>query len=611
MSVSLVPRAAHHWTRRCHDSSKNLPRSQRCAEADMAPPASQPARPALTTPPRSCCQPLDMNSLEAHHLARQLPPSPPSFHSTAISGGRLLVGRLLLLLMCLEDSADIDGGAGDEELLLLLCGDAEVEDDEEEYMGHLVSKESSFCCSPSSSSSSPAFSDFSEAGDESSSMPPPTMTGFAALAAPLSSGSSSFRLSPTDVRNRHVFLFLTGQRRRRRHYCRPRACFGFSHRTAYLSVAYFDRFCLHRCFDVSNHCHNRIAIHPSMAISSSVSAPPVGDAVGGAAAGGGVRVVAAKMEEYSAPALSEFSTGDDDEYEFSCVSIRRDGSCWCSPRWNGAWAAVTPSTTSPASAPCYGRRNNAGDGGIVAQRPPPSSFASAQRLAPHPSCSVLGDVRKSQTLTWSVAPVLDYRPSTVAVAAVLAAIHGAMTKETLESKMGTLSPSCLLDKEDVYACHSLNAERERELVGGDKQDSQEAAAIKLRLRSAPPVIDESIDAAATARSTAGTPHVFCQPSLRWPESSSDRTRKRLNLLHRARPPFHWTDWLGRSLAMAHACRKGDVYGDRGVVSSQGLCVVYWFGHRPLRLVAADRAAEILGWQDLGVGTRHPLSWGGE
>lgn len=42
--------------------------------------------------------------------------------------------------------------------------------------------------------------------------------------------------------------------------------------------------------------------------------------------------------------------------------------------------------------------------------------------------------------------MLDYRPSTVAVAAVLAAIHGAMTKEAMESKMSILSPSCLLDK---------------------------------------------------------------------------------------------------------------------------------------------------------------------
>ena len=58
----------------------------------------------------------------------------------------------------------------------------------------------------------------------------------------------------------------------------------------------------------------------------------------------------------------------------------------------------------------------------------------------HPcSCSVL-----------AAASVLDYRPSTVAVAAVLAAAHGAMTKEALECNMSSPTPSCLLDK--VRAC---------------------------------------------------------------------------------------------------------------------------------------------------------------
>ncbi|KAF8673926.1 hypothetical protein HU200_048374 [Digitaria exilis] len=323
--------------------------------------------------------------------------------------------------MCLEDSADIDGGAGDEELLLLLCGDAEVEDDEEEYMGHLVSKESSFCCSPSSSSSSPAFSDFSEAGDESSSMP--------------SSDDDWFRCA----RRATVKWILE-----------TRACFGFSHRTAYLSVAYFDRFCLHRCFDRS--------VMPWAARLLAVACVSV----------------AAKMEEYSAPALSEFSTGDDDEYEFSCVSIRRMELLVLSTlEWR--MGGVTPFDYLPCLRSMLRRRNNASDGGIVAAKAAALIFASAQ-----------------------AASVLDYRPSTVAVAAVLAAIHGAMTKETLESKMGTLSPSCLLDKEDVYACHSLML---------SESESSSAATSKTAKRPPPSSSDsigaassyESIDAAATAR----------------------------------------------------------------------------------------------------------------
>jgi len=79
-------------------------------------------------------------------------------------------------LMCLEDGADLGGGltvSADDGKLLLLQSEAEEEDDE--YMDHLVSKESSFCCSPSSSvSSSPAFSDFSDAGAESSPSPMPS-----------------------------------------------------------------------------------------------------------------------------------------------------------------------------------------------------------------------------------------------------------------------------------------------------------------------------------------------------------------------------------------------------------------------------------------------------
>jgi hypothetical protein len=52
--------------------------------------------------------------------------------------------------------------------------------------------------------------------------------------------------------------------------------------------------------------------------------------------------------------------------------------------------------------------------------------------------------------------VLDYRPSTVAAAAILAASYGApLTKEALESKMSNLSPSCLIDKVSHSFTHSL------------------------------------------------------------------------------------------------------------------------------------------------------------
>ncbi|TKV92514.1 hypothetical protein SEVIR_9G166300v4 [Setaria viridis] len=269
-------------------------------------------------------------------------------------------------LMCLEDGADLDGGfadGADDGKLLLLSSGAEGEDDEE-YMDHLVSKESSFCCSPSASSPSP-----------------------------MASSEDWFRCARRDT----VKWILE-----------TRACFGFSHRTAYLAVTYFDRFCLHRCFDRS--------VMPWAARLLAVACVSL----------------AAKMEEYRAPALPEFRA-DDDEYEFSCVSIRRMELLVLSTLgWR--MGGVTPFDYLP----CLSSRLRRGNGGagagavIVAAKAAALIFSTAE-----------------------AASVLDYRPSTVAVAAILAATHGAMTKEALESKISSLSPSCLLDKDDVYACHSL------------------------------------------------------------------------------------------------------------------------------------------------------------
>jgi cyclin D5 len=107
-------------------------------------------------------------------------------------------------LMCQEDSTDLD--------------DDEDEEEVEEYMDHLVSKESSFCSSSSSTSSSSCC--FSDAGGES-----------AAAAAPMD-------------------WFALARRATVKWILETRGCFGFCHRTAYLAIAYFDRFCLRRCIDV-------------------------------------------------------------------------------------------------------------------------------------------------------------------------------------------------------------------------------------------------------------------------------------------------------------------------------------------------------------------------
>ncbi|OEL23259.1 Cyclin-D5-1 [Dichanthelium oligosanthes] len=320
-------------------------------------------------------------------------------------------------LMCLEDGADLDGGfadSADDGKLLLMYSEAQ-EEDEEEYMGHLVSKESSFCSSPSSSSSSPAFSDFSDAGTEQS--PSPSPTAFS---------EDWFRCA----RHSTVKWILE-----------TRGYFGFSHRTAYLAVAYFDRFCLHRCFDRS--------VMPWAARLLAVACVSL----------------AAKMEEYRAPALSEFRA--DDEYDFSSVSIRRMELLVLSTLgWR--MGGVTPFDYLPCLSSRLRRGNGGGGGGggIVAAKAAALIFSIAE-----------------------AASVLDYRPSTVAVAAVLAATHGAMTKEALESKMSSLSPSCLLDKDDVYACYSLML---------SESEGSSAAASKTAKRPSPSSPDpDSIGAGST------------------------------------------------------------------------------------------------------------------
>ncbi|XP_066335996.1 cyclin-D5-1-like [Miscanthus floridulus] len=329
-------------------------------------------------------------------------------------------------LMCLEDGADLDTAGGSAEsaddagrLAAFLYSDA-GEEDQEEYMDHLVSKESSFCCSPSSSSpsssSSPVFSDI--AGDET---------------CPSSTASSDewFRCAR---RATVEWIFET------------RAYFGFSHRTAYLAVSYMDRFCLHRCMDRS--------VMPWAARLLAVACVSL----------------AAKMEEYRAPALSEFRA--DNEYDFSSVSIRRMELLVLSTLgWR--MGDVTPLDYLPCLSSRLRRGDGSGGGGLVAAKAAALIFSAAE-----------------------AASVLDYRPSTVAVAAVLAAAHGPMAKEALESKMSSLSPSCLLDKGDVHACYST-------MLG----ESSSATPSKQAAKRPPPPSSgsttyESVDAASSLTAAA-------------------------------------------------------------------------------------------------------------
>ncbi|KQK14165.1 cyclin-D5-1 [Brachypodium distachyon] len=267
-------------------------------------------------------------------------------------------------LMCQEDGADLGDGftSDDDGGEMFFMHNAANENEEEEYMEHLVSKETSFCSSPESS-------------------------------APSIAGSEDWLQC---TRRATVKWILE-----------TRGHFGFCHRTAYVAVAYFDRFSLRRCVDRS--------VMPwatRLLAMACVS-------------------LAAKMDEYRAPALSELCFCGAGGYEFSSVSIRRMELLVLSTLdWR--MGAVTPFDYLPCLSSRLLRPANGGAGaGALVKAAAALIFSAAQ-----------------------VASVLDYRPSTVAAAAVLAATHGTLTKEALGSKMIHLSPSCLPEKEEVYACYT-------------------------------------------------------------------------------------------------------------------------------------------------------------
>uniref|UniRef100_A0ACD5YE40 Uncharacterized protein n=1 Tax=Avena sativa TaxID=4498 RepID=A0ACD5YE40_AVESA len=275
-------------------------------------------------------------------------------------------------LTCPEDGADLGDGVVDDGDLFLFyaAAAADDEDGDDEYVEQLVSKEASFC---SSSSPDSGDTDCSSAASE-----------------------DWFRQARLDA----VKWILE-----------TRGCFGLGHRTAYLAIAYFDRFFLRRRVDRAS--------MPWAARLLSVACVSV----------------AAKMEEYGAPALSELDAGGG--YEFCSDSIRRMELLLLSTLgWR--MAAVTPFDYLP----CFSSRLDRHDGG-------------GGGIGHHPARVALDSIGFIFA-TAEAGSVLDYRPSTVAAAAILAASCGALlTKQALEAKMDNLSPSYLIEKEHVHACYSM------------------------------------------------------------------------------------------------------------------------------------------------------------
>uniref|UniRef100_J3NEL0 Cyclin-like domain-containing protein n=1 Tax=Oryza brachyantha TaxID=4533 RepID=J3NEL0_ORYBR len=201
-------------------------------------------------------------------------------------------------LTCQEDGAELGDGVvddGDGDVYLLYNAAAGDDDEEEEYVEQMLSKEASFCCSSSSSM-------FDAAGGDGDGEDMPSLAS-----------EDWFR----QARLAAVKWILE-----------TRGYFGFGHRTAYLAIAYFDRFCLRRRVD-------REAM-PWAARLLSVACVSVAakmeeyrsPALAGVAMPWAARLlsvacvsVAAKMEEYRSPALSEFDAGGG--HAFCSGSIRR------------------------------------------------------------------------------------------------------------------------------------------------------------------------------------------------------------------------------------------------------------------------------------------------
>ncbi|VAH94234.1 hypothetical protein VPH35_066980 [Triticum aestivum] len=215
-------------------------------------------------------------------------------------------------LMCQEDGADLGDGLADDDagklLLVYSAGDDNggEEEDEEGYLDHLVSKESSFC-----------------SVDPSSSM----------------ASEDWFQCARRDT----VRWILE-----------TRGHFGFSHRTAYVAIAYFDRFSLRRCVDRS--------VMPWAARLLAIACVSL----------------AAKMDECQAPALSEFRA--DDDYDFSCDSIRRMEMLVLSTLdWR--MGAVTPFDYLPCLSSRLRRFNGGGrggGGGLIAVKAAALIFSAAE-----------------------------------------------------------------------------------------------------------------------------------------------------------------------------------------------------------------------------------------
>ncbi|KAJ1690186.1 hypothetical protein LUZ63_014341 [Rhynchospora breviuscula] len=309
-------------------------------------------------------------------------------------------------LMCQEDSSDLDfgiesdSGKRNSPSSIRDEGFSQFSETEEKYIEKLVSKEMSFCTMYRSCSSS-CYEDYSS--------------------VVIDDWFKSVRFDAVQwILRTSIYL-------------------GMSFQTSYLAVTYFDRFSLRRIIDKEKPWAARLL---SIACLS----------------------LAAKMEEYRAPFLSEYTSNG---YNFNADSIQR--------------MELLVLSTLDWRMSCISPFDYI-------------SFFASKLDHDHGSNGLM--IRAVQFVLSSLAgnSVLDYRPSTVATAAILAASNERLTKELVESKFDSLSLSGYIDKvfssssfpflqekknfsnirelmilfvllqEHVYACyHAMNQGSERSL----------------------------------------------------------------------------------------------------------------------------------------------------
>lgn len=213
--------------------------------------------------------------------------------------------------------------------------------------------------------------------------------------------------------------------------------FHFTSKTAYLAVAYFDRFFERRTIDMEKLWAIRLL---SVACLS----------------------LAAKMEEYRVPALSEYRV---DGYEFDSKAVQRMELLVLSTlEWR--MSSVTPFDYL-------------------------SYFTYKFQYEYETKDLLRKAIRFIFEITEAINAV-EYRPSTIAAAAVLAASSERYTKESLESKMSAISLCGSLAKEHVYACYSLmTVESHKKLAAKKRGASSDLSANHSSIDDAIDLVDSA------------------------------------------------------------------------------------------------------------------------